>query len=107
VAPREHGLSREPGHYAHLIGCETEIWPEFLGKPFSDIFDIALERIGRNVDPSRVLMVGDTPHTDILGGQLAGHATALVTGYGLMAGLDTGHAIDRCGIVPDYLLPTA
>lgn len=107
VAPRENGLSREPGHYAHRIREETVVRPEFFGKPFAAIFDLARERIGPDLDPSRVVMVGDTPHTDILGGQLAGHATALVTGYGLMAGLDVRDATERCGIVPDYLLPTA
>ena len=106
VAPRDIGLSREPGHYAHQIARETEVRPDFFGKPFPAVFDLARERMGPHVDPSRVLMVGDTPHTDILGGQLAGHATALVTAYGLMARLDVGEAIARCGIAPDYLLPT-
>jgi hypothetical protein len=106
VSARVRARSSEPGHYAHLIGRETGIRPKFFGKPFASIFDLARERMGPDVDPSRVVMVGDTPQTDILGGQLAGHATALVTGYGLMAGLDVRDVMERSGIVPDYLLPT-
>ncbi|MFD1810358.1 HAD hydrolase-like protein [Gemmobacter lanyuensis] len=33
-------------------------------------------------------MVGDTLHTDILGGQAAGHGTILVTDHGLFKGRD-------------------
>ena len=106
VAPRGNGLSREPGHYAHRIIAETGQRPDFFGKPFPAIFDLARQRIGPDADPSRIVMVGDTPQTDILGGQLAGHATALVTGYGLMAGLDVRDAMARSGIVPDFLLST-
>jgi glycerol-1-phosphatase len=106
VAPRETGLSREPGHYGFRIIDDTGIRPEFFGKPFPAVFELARHRVGGDVDPGRVVMVGDTPHTDILGGQRAGHATALVTGFGLMSGLDPTDVMARSGIVPDFLLKT-
>ena len=45
-----------------------------VAKPNKKIFDYALEQAG-NPDRSRVLMVGDTAESDILGGINAGLAT--------------------------------
>ena len=104
VAPREDGLSREPGHYAHQLADRLGIAPVFLGKPFPRIFEMARARLPEGVDPARVLMVGDTLHTDVLGGRQAGLATALVTGFGSLAGLDVEAAIARSGIVPDFVV---
>ncbi|RVV99083.1 HAD-IIA family hydrolase [Mesobaculum littorinae] len=105
VAPREGGLSREPGWFAHALTDATGIAPRFLGKPFPEIFDLALARCAPGLAPARVLMVGDTLHTDILGGAQAGFATALVTDEGSLAGLDVDHAIARAGITPDFIVP--
>lgn len=105
VAPRETGLSREPGHFAHRVADATGLAPEFFGKPFANAFEMALSRLPRPLNRRRVLMVGDTLQTDILGGCAAGLRTALITGYGSLAGMDPGRAIARSGIVPDFLLP--
>ena len=75
----------------------------FQGKPFAGIFDMALARLG-NVAPERVLMVGDSLHTDILGGQAAGIRTALIAGYGFFEGHDVMPFIARSGIEPDFIL---
>lgn len=110
VAPREGGLSLEPGHFAHRLADEAGVTPRFFGKPFPAIFDMALDRArtaGHDpADPARVLMVGDTLHTDILGGAAAGLTTALITGHGALVGLDVAQAIATSGIVPDLILPT-
>ena len=45
-------------------------------------------------------MVGDTLHTDILGGRAAGFKTALVTEYGVMQALDIPQCISDSGIRP-------
>jgi YjjG family noncanonical pyrimidine nucleotidase len=45
-----------------------------VAKPNIGIFKHALNAMG-NPDPSKVLMVGDTPETDILGGSAVGMAT--------------------------------
>jgi glycerol 3-phosphatase-2 len=105
VAPRETGLSLEPGYYAHLLADRAGVAPVFYGKPFGNIFAAALDRAGRPVKPERTVMVGDTLQTDILGGKAAGFATALITGFGALKDLDTDSAIARSGIVPDFVMP--
>tara|TARA_R110002020_G_scaffold34066_22_gene103696 strand:+ start:22387 stop:23310 length:924 start_codon:yes stop_codon:yes gene_type:complete len=104
VAPVEAGLSREPGHYAHRLATATGIEPVFYGKPFPAIFDLARERIRPGTPDERVVMVGDTLHTDILGGAAAGFRTALIQGYGFFDGEDPADAIARSQIVPDFIL---
>jgi len=104
VAPRDTGLSKEPGHYAHRLADKTGIAPLFFGKPFGPVFDSALARAGQGIDPTRIVMVGDTLQTDILGGRAAGLKTALITGFGALRGMDAQDAIVRSGIVPDYVM---
>lgn len=105
VAPREGGLSREPGFYAHRLADATGIAPVFLGKPFASVFELALSRPDPPIKKTRVLMVGDTLQTDILGGGLMGVSTALVTGFGAHFGADPADLIARSGIVPDFIIP--
>ncbi|WP_299609951.1 HAD hydrolase-like protein [uncultured Tateyamaria sp.] len=103
VAPRETGFSTEPGHFAHRLADRTNVAPLFFGKPFANIFDLAFKRLGA-VDKSRVLMVGDSLHTDILGAQTAGVASALISGYGFFAGQDVKAAIAQAGITPSFVV---
>lgn len=103
VAPRETGFSVEPGHYAHRLADATGITLEFFGKPFGNIFDLAFARLGA-VARDRTVMVGDSLHTDILGGQAAGVKTALITDYGFFAGSDVDAPIASSGIRPNYIL---
>ncbi len=105
VAPRESGFSFEPGYYAHGVADQTSIEPIFYGKPFADVFYEVYQRLA-SVRRSRVLMLGDTLHTDILGGSAVGFKTALVTHHGLFKGLNAYQFIEQCGIVPDFILPT-
>ncbi|MBK1692954.1 HAD-IIA family hydrolase [Ectothiorhodospira mobilis] len=104
LAPQEEGDSIEPGTYAHEIQDKTGIEPAFYGKPFANIFQLAFDRLGPNFDPARTLMVGDTLHTDVLGGQRAGIQTALVTQSGILANMDHRAAIALSGIRPDWIL---
>lgn len=104
VAPREAGLSLEPGHFAHAIAAASGVTPAFFGKPFPEAFEVALARLGRGIDRGRVAMVGDTLHTDVLGGRAAGLATVLVTEHGLFRGLDPRPFIARSGIVPTAIV---
>lgn len=105
VAPRETGLSREPGHYAHRLADVIGLAPSFYGKPFANIFEYVLARLPAPTDRSRIVMVGDTLQTDILGGRAVGLKTALITNFGSLAALDPANAISRSGIVPDFILP--
>ncbi|MFQ6540207.1 HAD-IIA family hydrolase [Aphanothece stagnina] len=102
AAPREGGLSVEPGFWGHDLQDRTGISPRFFGKPYAAAFAAGLDRLG----PGRHAMVGDTLHTDILGGQSAGCATVLVTDHGVLAGRQASGFIARSGILPDWIVPS-
>lgn len=104
VAPREHGFSLEPGFYAHRLADATGVVPVFFGKPFGNIFDQALALLPPGTPKQRVLMVGDSPHTDILGANAAGIRSALVAGYGFLNGADPDPYLAEAGIQPDFIL---
>ncbi len=104
VAPRADGFSVEPGFYAHRLAAIPGVELQFFGKPFPGIFEQALERIPSSIPRGRVLMVGDSLHTDVLGAQSAGVRSALVTGYGFSAGIALTDAIAATGIAPDYMV---
>ncbi len=106
VAPREDGLSLEPGFYAHALWDETGVAPEFHGKPYPDAFAMVAARLPAGIDPKRVAMVGDTLHTDILGGAARGWRTVLVRAHGLLRDLDHHALIGETGIVPDFIVET-
>ena len=104
VAPREDGLSLEPGHYAHRLADAGVAEPEFFGKPFANIYSLALARL-TGIARDRILMVGDTLHTDVLGGAQAGVNTLLLTDNGLFAGQDVMQAIRSTGVRPTWIAP--
>ncbi|TNE41154.1 MAG: TIGR01459 family HAD-type hydrolase [Alphaproteobacteria bacterium] len=107
VAPREWGLSREPGFFAHAIADAVGVEPDFYGKPYLPVFERALLRPDIAAIPrARIAMVGDTLHTDILGGAAAGLKTVLVAGHGLLKGEDIPALIEKSGIVPDFIAET-
>lgn len=97
VAPREEGFTWEPGHYAHALPVPVE----FHGKPYPGALEAALRAL--ELPPARVAMVGDTLHTDVLGGRMAGCGTVLVTGHGFFKGVDPDPFIEATGILPDYI----
>lgn len=102
VAPRESGLTIEPGFWAHDLQDRTGEAPVFFGKPYVDAFRIAARRLGGG----RLAMIGDTLHTDILGGEGAGYDTVLVTDHGILAGRPVAPFVSRAGIVPTWILPS-
>jgi len=106
VAPREDAFSLEPGHYAHLLQDRLGVAPAFYGKPYAGAFEAARERLGREIPPARIAMVGDTLHTDVLGGRAAGMGTILIETHGLFRGRDVAPYIARAGIVPDVVART-
>ena len=108
VAPQERKFSVEPAYYvSHLIknGIHLPFW---LGKPFPTIFELAITRLnelaGRNIPFSRIGMVGDTLHTDILGANSFGLKSILMTKYGLFKNIDLGSIINKTNIIPDYII---
>lgn len=104
VAPREDGLSREPGLFAHDLIDELGTEVHWFGKPFAEAFEDAAARTG--LAPARLAMVGDTLHTDILGGKAAGMGGVLIADHGLFAGREVEPFIARSGIVPDLIAAT-
>lgn len=104
IAPRENGFSLEPGYYANEVADKTRVAPQFFGKPFANVFQ-QVKATHSQLEPQRTLMIGDTLHTDILGGSAAGFKTALVTDHGLFKNHDINNYIQRCNIIPDYILP--
>ncbi|MEM1199623.1 MAG: HAD hydrolase-like protein [Pseudomonadota bacterium] len=105
VAPREEGFSLEPGAAAHQLADEIGVVPEFFGKPFGNAFDAVVERLAARAVRARIAMVGDTLHTDILGGSAAGFGTVLVSDHGVLQGLDIPAAMAESGIYPDFIVP--
>ncbi len=105
VAPRGSHLSLEPGYYAHELSRNLNLKLQLFGKPFENIYDLAFSRTS-NIDASRVVMVGDTLHTDVLGGAAYGVRTVLVTDYGLFSGHDYTKFISQTQIIPDFIIPT-
>ena len=110
AAPQEYGYSREPGYWvaaaAHRLNAFDQV--KWFGKPHAPVFDLALHRLEQitarsNLDYDRIAMVGDSLHTDILGGQAFGLKTVLITGHGLFRDGGADQAITQSGIIPDYI----
>ncbi|MGA0541988.1 HAD-IIA family hydrolase [Neotabrizicola sp. VNH66] len=104
VAPQGTGLSVEPGFWAHHLLDRVPVPAHWFGKPFPEAFAVAAARTG--LPPHRLAMVGDTLHTDVLGGRAAGMGTVLVADHGLFAGRDAARFIHESGIVPDAVVAT-
>ncbi len=104
VAPREGGLSREFGFYTHALVDRMDLDARFFGKPFAEAILDTETAIG--LDRGRLARVGDTLHTDILGGAAQGMGTVLVTQHGLFAGHKAEPFLDLSGIIPDVVVGT-
>jgi len=76
-----------------------------FGKPASQMFQLGMESVAQelpDVGPGDILMVGDTLHTDILGGNTFGLDTVLVlSGNTRRESVET--EIRASGIIPDYV----
>ncbi len=107
-APLENSFSVEPGFYAvDLLNKIPNLDITYCGKPFQNTYKAAFARIQEvvgNFEPSRVLMVGDTLHTDILGGNEAGCKTLLKADWGFLRGKDPMPFIEESGIYPDFII---
>lgn len=104
VAPRETGFSLEPGYFGHQLADMGIDNVRFFGKPFPEVYAM-IEQSLPGVAPDRIVMCGDTLHTDILGAIARGWRSALVTRDGLFAGEDTGTFCVRSDIHPTWRVP--
>ncbi len=102
-APFETGFSTEPGFYACAVHNQALV--KRFGKPFSSMYDLALTKVF-NVcgvkDRAKILMVGDTLHTDILGANMAEIHSLLLTDWGFCRGHDVTSLMKHSGIIPHY-----
>jgi HAD superfamily hydrolase (TIGR01450 family) len=92
------------GSLANLV--ESIVQKRFIkfGKPDSQMFMYAYEKLleKQAVSKNEILMVGDTLHTDILGGNKFGLDTALVlSGNTLVEQLN--YSVNNTGIIPTYV----
>ena len=101
VSPEPQRMATEPGYFGHRIADRGAVQPIFCGKPFAPIYARALSR-HPGIDPRRVLCIGDTLHTDILGGRAAGFRTLLIED-GFCRGRDGMALAAECGIWPDFI----
>jgi len=114
AAPQTGHFSPEPGYWmaramqaAQMPAHGGAVY--WYGKPYRPAFDLALDRLnklaGRHLDRRRVAMVGDSLHTDILGGGAAGLQSVLITGAGLFRDGGADRFIAATGIQPDWIVP--
>ncbi|WP_297770241.1 HAD hydrolase-like protein [uncultured Roseovarius sp.] len=103
VAPREHGFSLEPGYFGHLLADRDIPGIRFFGKPFSTVYEM-IEASLPGIPPDRIVMCGDTLHTDILGAAARGWQTVLVENDGLFSGEDTCAYFRRADLFPTWRL---
>ncbi len=100
----KNDVSIATGGIAKLV--ENILGRKFIhfGKPDTQMFNYAFQDINQygTFERSDILMVGDTLHTDILGGNKFGIATVLV-----LSGNTSAHNFDMkisaSGIIPDYI----
>ncbi len=78
------------GHYFEKLFISDEIG---YSKPQKEFFDYALTNIDEK-DLSKILIVGDSLHTDILGGKNAGIVTCLYNPHGRPADSNCDYQID-------------
>ncbi len=108
VSPQTDGFAAEPGYWAVRAMKNTGASVSWYGKPHAISFQMAFSRLesvtGRCFKKSRVAMVGDSLHTDIIGASAFGLRSVLLTDYGLFRDGGAGQMIDACGIYPDWIV---
>jgi len=100
----KNDVSVATGGIAKLV--ENMLNKKFIhfGKPDSQMFMYAFDELNRfgNFQKNEILMVGDTLHTDILGGNKFGVKTTLVLTGNTRAD-NAELQINASGIIPDYI----
>ena len=108
VSPQVGGFSVEPGYWAVRAMKNAGASVSWYGKPYDIPFEMAFSRLesvtGQRFTKSRVAMVGDSLHTDVIGASAFGLSTVLLTGYGLFRDGGASQIIDACGIYPDWII---
>ncbi|MQX37578.1 HAD-IIA family hydrolase [Roseospira navarrensis] len=103
TCPYDGACTIEPGALGLAAARDHGVAVRFLGKPFPPIYD-RLKAAFPGVPAERLLMVGDSPHTDILGARGAGLRCLLVES-GLLAGQDATRRFTESGLWPEFIAP--
>lgn len=104
VAPRGDHFSLEPGHFGHLLADRDVGSIHFFGKPFPEVYRM-VEASLPGVPRDRIVMCGDTLHTDIIGAAARAWKTAFITRDGLFSGVDTRAFIQQSSLFPTWRMP--
>ncbi|MEM6985164.1 MAG: HAD hydrolase-like protein [Pseudomonadota bacterium] len=106
TAPFPTHFSLEPGYLARRLAQLADIEVHWFGKPHVEVYDLAFERLyatNPKLSKDRILMVGDSPHTDVLGARRAGIASCMTVDFGLLRGQDLRARTREAGIWPDFV----
>lgn len=109
IAPLGDSVSIEAGSYVLTLPEALHPYIRVFGKPFPEIYQTVVKKMEEQnmiFTPKRTLMLGDTLHTDILGGNAFGIKTALISAHGFFKGRDPAPFIAQSGIIPDFILPS-
>lgn len=100
-------VSIATGELAKLVERISKKRFIYFGKPDSQMFMLAFEKVQERMDLKRseILMVGDTLGLDILGGNKFGFSTALVLS-GNTSETQMRLYIKSTGIIPNYICPS-
>ena len=105
-------MANEGGRFVIRQGSIAQIWPGkviMYGKPDPRVFNTLLKRYCPNVQKDRILMVGDTLRTDILGAKLTGIKSCLVLEGGITEyemkrdNISLEKYILKQGVRPDFI----
>jgi len=103
TCPYNGELTIEPGALGLGAIRDYGVDVHFLGKPFPGIYNLLKAGLP-DIPAHRLLMVGDSPHTDILGARGAGMRCLLVES-GLLFGQDLDVRFRESGLWPDFVAP--
>ena len=106
-APQENWFSAEPGYWV-IRAMKQAVFPvEWFGKPYPASYQMATnilqKKTEKTLQKSRIAMIGDSLHTDILGANAAGLMSVLVSNYGLMRGLNVLEICNQMSIHPHFI----
>ena len=99
---RQGGIAEK---YIDLGGAVIE-----LGKPHFQIYEFAFQKLDESIDKSKILMIGDTLRTDILGASNVGIKSVLCVETGVTANeiveknTSLEKMFEKYKVVPDYLI---
>lgn len=105
VYPTAEGVGLAAGSLAALLEAVLGRPCSYFGKPAAPIFEHALELARAEagpLEPSQVLMVGDTLETDVRGARAVGLASALVLSGNTIPSALEGE-VEASGLRPDHL----